>query len=128
MNTKRLEIPEGRTRRTYSAEFKAKLVAQCCKVGVSSAAIAISHGMNPNVLRRWVKESGQAVAVSPELPERPDPIGFVAIPMAAERLSGNTLEPSQVRIELERHGTTIVVSWPVAHLSASATWVREVLR
>ncbi|WP_422841703.1 transposase [Achromobacter xylosoxidans] len=47
----------GRARRFYSASFKGELVAQCRQVDVSSAVIAISHSMNPNVLRRWIKES-----------------------------------------------------------------------
>jgi len=47
-----LAAPNGRTRRTYSAAYRAQLVAQCRGLGVSCFAVAISHGMNPNVLRK----------------------------------------------------------------------------
>ncbi len=57
MNTIASKASGGQARRFYTAAFKAELVAQCRQVGVSSAAIAISHSMNPNVLRRWIKES-----------------------------------------------------------------------
>jgi transposase len=49
------DISTGRTRRTYSTSFKSELIEQCRQVGVSCSAVAISHGMNPNVLRRWIK-------------------------------------------------------------------------
>ena len=32
------------------------MVAQCLQDDVSLAALAVEHGMNPNVLHRWVKE------------------------------------------------------------------------
>jgi len=45
-----------RRRRTYTAQFKTDLVAQCMDPAVSLAAVAIEHDLNPNVLRRWVIE------------------------------------------------------------------------
>ena len=43
-------------RRTYSPQFKAELVAQCLEGHTSLTALAVDHGMNPNVLHRWVTE------------------------------------------------------------------------
>ena len=45
-----------RTHRTYTPAFKAELVAACLEPGTSIAALANSHGMNANVLHRWLKE------------------------------------------------------------------------
>ncbi|MBS7777666.1 transposase [Acidovorax sp. CCYZU-2555] len=45
-----------RTRRIYSAQFKAELIAACLQPGASIAATAREHGMNANVLHRWLKE------------------------------------------------------------------------
>ena len=55
------EIPDSRscvprTRRVYSAQFKAELIAACQQPGASIAATAREHGMNANVLHRWLKE------------------------------------------------------------------------
>ncbi|WP_142085544.1 transposase [Acidovorax temperans] len=49
------EIPHSRscvprTRRAYSAQFKAELIAACQQPGASIAATAREHGMNANVL------------------------------------------------------------------------------
>lgn len=46
----------GRRRRTYTRQFKAQMVAQCLQEDVSLASLAVEHGMNPNVLHRWVTE------------------------------------------------------------------------
>lgn len=45
-----------RTRRTYTAQFKAQLVVACLQPGASIAALAREHHMNANVLHRWLKE------------------------------------------------------------------------
>ena len=53
------EIPgysTTRTHRTYTAQFKAELVAACGQPGVSIAALAGQHAMNANELHRWLKE------------------------------------------------------------------------
>ena len=44
------------THRTYTAQFKAELVAACQQPGVSIAALAGQHAMNTNVLQRWLCE------------------------------------------------------------------------
>ena len=50
----RYSVP--RTRRTYAPQFKAELIAACQQPGASIAATAREHGMNANVLHRWLKE------------------------------------------------------------------------
>ena len=46
---------QRRTHRTYTPQFKAELVAACQQPGASIAALALQHGMNTNVLHRWLK-------------------------------------------------------------------------
>lgn len=52
-------LTSKRCRRTYSRRFMAEMVAQCLQDDVSLAPLAVEHGMNPNVLHRWVKEHKQ---------------------------------------------------------------------
>jgi transposase len=53
----RLEIRKvtARGRRVYSGESKARLVAASLRPGVSVARLALDHGLNANLLRRWIK-------------------------------------------------------------------------
>ena len=47
--------PVGRNgRRTYARKFKREVVAQCQVPGASVSAIALSHGINANVIRKWL--------------------------------------------------------------------------
>ena len=41
-------------RSMYHPEAKRELVRRCLQPGVSLAATAIAHGVNPNLLRKWV--------------------------------------------------------------------------
>lgn len=41
-------------RKSYPKSFKAQVVQECEPPGISVAAIAMSHGINANVVRRWI--------------------------------------------------------------------------
>jgi transposase len=41
-------------RRTYSREYKLEAVEECNVPGASVAAVALSHRINANLLRRWI--------------------------------------------------------------------------
>lgn len=48
----------GRTGRTkYDKEAKGELVRRCLEPGVSLAGVALAHGINANLPRRWVVQS-----------------------------------------------------------------------
>lgn len=46
-------------RRSYSAEFKAELVAACGQADVSVAGLDMQHGINAYLLHRWAREHEQ---------------------------------------------------------------------
>lgn len=117
-----------RRRRLHSDEFKADVVAACMQPGVSMASVAMSHGINANLLRRWVRDAEMHAgpASSPEsmLPtsKTSTPASFVPLSLPAPNAS------TDVRIELRRGGTTISVTWPAAAAIECAAWMRELLR
>jgi transposase-like protein len=43
----------------HSLEFKRQVVAACNRPGTTTAAVARAHGINANMLRRWVALSSQ---------------------------------------------------------------------
>ena len=115
----------GRRRRVHSAEFKAQAVQASQQPGVSMAAVAMAHGINANLLRRWVYEGAQpptdAVAVNDK------PVGFIALPIPAPAPPpAPSSEP--IRIEVRRGSTVIAVTWPASAAEACAAWMRELLR
>jgi transposase len=115
----------GRRRRVHSAEFKAQAVQAAQQPGVSMAAVAMAHGINANLLRRWVHEHAQPLIDAVTVSEKP--VGFIALPMPAQSApAAPSGEP--IRIEVRRGSTTIAVTWPTAAADACAAWMRELLR
>tara|TARA_R110000851_G_scaffold333421_1_gene512870 strand:- start:981 stop:1421 length:441 start_codon:yes stop_codon:yes gene_type:complete len=135
-------------RRTYSPQFKAELVAQCLEGHTSLTALAVDHGMNPNVLHRWVteharygKHSLQSVQATPD-DQTIDitPANWVALKpahavqapksnnaKAASTPSRSAAPDTIAELELSARGLTIKVSWPTRDYQAFARWTREVL-
>jgi transposase len=76
--------PKTLIRRTHSPEFKARVLAACRQPGASIAAVALAHGINANVVRKWLvgigmKRSSQhlpAEAQSPIAPVQFLPVGL----------------------------------------------------
>jgi transposase-like protein len=65
MADKNVEIVEGLVvrapangRRTYSETAKRALVQISLRPGVSVAGLALAHGINANLLRRWITQYG----------------------------------------------------------------------
>ena len=118
---------ERRRRRRHSDEFKANLVAACARPGVSIASVALANGINANLLRRWMIDGGQGLPgpeATAELSRDQRNGAFVAVQLGAAESS-----PAQdLRIELKRGATTVVVHWPGSACAASAAWLREILR
>ena len=115
----------GRRRRVHSVEFKTQAVLASQQPGVSMAAVAMAHGINANLLRRWVHEMAQppidAAAVGA------NPVGFIALPMPASPAPpAPSAEP--IRIEVRSGSTTFAVTWPTGAADACAAWMRELLR
>lgn len=120
------QLADGRRRRRlHSDDFKASAVAACMQPGVSMAAVAMAHGINANLLRRWVRAAEMSpadeVAKAPALPARAAP-SFV--PM---QLPLSSPAPG-VRIELRRGAMSICVTWPSDSAVECAAWMRELLR
>jgi len=94
-----------------TAEFKAELVAACQIPGSSIAAIAGEHGINANVLHRWLKEqqqsgrhqrivcslAAQSLVTSPPVP------AFIAVKLPATA-TPEPASPDLIRVELRKGG------------------------
>ncbi len=85
-----------RKRRTYSKQFKAEVAAQCLMPGASVSAVALSHGINANVIRKW-------------LPPGPAPLSRapVLLPVTIEPDAPPAQAAQSQPIELSVHGATL---------------------
>jgi len=109
----------GRPRRRHSAEFKAKLIEECRRPGVSMASVAMANGVNANLLRNWVvREGDEKPAAAPTASAAKEE--FIALPIVAAAPAA-----SDIRVELRRGATTVTIIWPTQAAGDCAAWLRD---
>lgn len=111
----------GRVRVHRTVEFKSRLVKLAAEPGASMAGIAVAHGLNPNLLRRWIRESD-----APRLPAK-----FVPLLLeSGSHTAPQTAAPKAQRLEvsLERGDLRIQFKVDPSQLIELGQVLREVLR
>jgi transposase len=111
-----------RRRRVHSEDFKADAVAACMQPGVSMASVAMSRGINANLLRRWVQAAEMPRPSLPAAKASTPAAAFVPVALPGPKASND------IRIEVRRGATTISVMWPTDAAAGCAAWMRELLR
>lgn len=54
---------KNKTRRKYGAELKQHILAECAQPGASVATVALSHGINANVVHKWRRQASGVLPV-----------------------------------------------------------------
>ena len=96
-----------RHRRTHSIEFKTGLVTMCHRPGVSVSAVAQAHGVNANLLRRWMKQ----YPVDGQLPPASTSARLVPVQVETPPASPSA---GEIHFDIQRGATRIHIRWPVA--------------
>jgi len=127
----------------HDAEFKARVLAECEQPGASVAAVALAHGLNVNLLRKWLVGRGlkRAGLVAPRVVKRsptagavptPTALQFVAVDLPPTDAAGDgapaaALAPNtaDIHIELRRGSAQLTVRWPSSQARACAAWLSE---
>ena len=118
-----------RPRRRHSEQFKAQVLAACAEPGASVSAVALSFGLNDNLVHQWRRGRGFKSA-------RIVPLSAVSAPapqFLALSLPAPTPAPSPaagasaaaIRVELKRGALGVCVIWPTAAAGDCTAWLRE---
>jgi len=113
-------------RRRYSAEFKRKIVAACSEPQASVPKIAMAHGLNANMVHRWIRQLG-----SKSLPSKSP--AFVALPMTGapdqpSSTPARIIDAEAIRIEIPFRQQSVSVSWPASQTDCCLAFLRELLQ
>jgi transposase len=125
-------------------EFKLAVVAECRQPGASVSAVALAHGLNANLVRKWLigrglggaglaggdREPVQAREVVTRATATTAPsMRFVPVALAdAQRDAAAQPVPdaaADIHIELQRGGAQLTVRWPSSQAGACAAWLIE---
>lgn len=109
-------------RRMHGVEFKAQVLAECQEPGASVAAVALAHGLNVNLVRKWlvgrgIKRAGltaprTVAGLPPAAAAEPAAalLQFVPVeltPAATSTDKATAPSHSDIHIELTRGGTQL---------------------
>jgi transposase len=112
-------LPIGRRRRQHTPEFKQGLVAQC-QPGVSTSAVALAHGINANLLRRWIKQfPGSQSSHAITAPAKLVPVKVdlpVEVPVS-----------DAIEISIQKNSARISIRWPGSQSKACSQWLTDLL-
>ena len=136
--------PNSGPRRRHSDEIKAKVLAACDEPGASISGVALAHGLNTNLVRKWrsgrgTKRAGMAITRTAAMQARPEPLGaapeFVAVEMPApakpavraqdEPTAAAPTGEATIQIELRRGALHLNVRWPTTAAEDCRAWLSE---
>ncbi|MGY3306958.1 transposase [Pseudomonas sp. PvR086] len=100
-----------RQRSSYPKPFKAQVVQECLQPGATLSSVAIRHGINANVIRKWL----------PLYRDQPPAALPAFVPLRARP---KRPEEASATIELPLGEQSIVVKWPTSDPEGCARFVR----
>jgi transposase len=131
-------------RRRHSDELKAKVLAACEEPGASISGVALAHGLNANLVRKWrsgrgVTRVGMAITPTAAIQAPRAPLGaapeFVAVEMPASSKAAASatrqstiaapIAEALIQIELRRGPLHLNVRWPTGAADDCRAWLSE---
>lgn len=101
-------------RHVYRKEGKAALVAACSQPGASVAALALAHGVNANLLRKWITRASVCKRDRPERTSQA-PAAQGAVACASDGVRANATQ--FIAVEVPEHAPAA----PARAIAASGT-------
>jgi transposase len=104
-------------RHSYPKSFKAQVVQECLQPGASIASVALGHGINANLVRKWIplcRDLG-----GKNLP--------AFLPLTLEPNVQTRADPT-IKIDVPCGHGQLVVNWPANDPEGCARFVRGLTR
>lgn len=101
-------------RRTYSDQYKREVMRRCRQPGASVSGIALAHGINANLVRKWLRQR-PGTLLKPSAKSAPVllPVTIDATPAGSPTIDAMTSRPRRglttAGIEIEIHSARIQV-------------------
>ena len=108
------------SRRRHDAELKRQVIAACAAPGASVAQVAMSHGLNANLVHKWIRrQQAQLPAV---------PSGFIPIPLVPSGPATPSAADRAIQIAIPHRAGKLSVQWPGNDPEGCARFLRELLK
>lgn len=110
----------SRRRRQHVPEFKQRLVA-LCQPGTSVSAVALAHGINSNLLRRWIKQF--AGGLPSQAITAPAKLVPVQVSLPTDMPANEAIE-----ISIQKNSFRVSIRWPGQQAQTCALWLSDLLK
>lgn len=113
-------------RRRHSEELRTRVLSECAQPGASVGRVALTHGLNANLVHKWrrvAEAAGGGIAAL--APAKGGGGEFIALRLPQHSVP---VAAADIRIELRRGATTVSIHWPTQGGGDCAAWLREWLR
>ena len=96
----------------------------CGQCGALVAGVALAHGINANIVHRWLREQRDTAQAEQALRE------FVPVRLdePATAHGAHSGYGQDIRVKVSRGQSAIVVNWPFEAATSNAAWLREWLK
>lgn len=123
--------PKPLIRRTHSPEFKARVLAACRQSGTSVASVAMAHGINANVVHKWLAGIGIKRAAQ-HLPTQAHsnhasvaPVQFLSVGLLAnsperDAMAADAANKQDIRLDLDLGAMQVKLHCPRDSASTAA--------
>ena len=75
------------TRRSCSKSFNAQVIQECAQRGTSIASVALNHGLNANLVHKWIRmQAQQSTALQPAFIPLPVPLVGASLHSASSNI------------------------------------------
>ena len=104
-----------RQRTSYPKPFKVKVVQECLSPDVSIASVVLRHGINANLVRKWIPiyRDRQASALP----------AFVRLKL--DNAAAMPAREDVARIDILSGQQTVTVNWPISDPDGCARFIRS---
>lgn len=119
-----MDLDQSKPRRVRvhrTVEFKARLVKLATAPGTSVAGVAVAHGVNPNLLRRWLRESGSLA-----IPAQFVPVVLEGSPQSPPLIAAPVCD--SIEVNIDRGDLRIAFKVGLSQMVELGQALREVLR
>lgn len=102
-----------RQRISYPKPFKAQIVQECLNPDVSIASVALRHGINANLVRKWIPiyRDRQASALP------------AFVPVKLETAVATPARQDVARIHISSGQLTVTMNWPISDPEGCARFI-----
>lgn len=114
----------------YDSSLKARVVAECSRAGASVAGIALNHGLNANMVHRWLDEYEAGIGWAKRVVRDAQFVEIAMEPstvMQEPAAASHALPSGFIEIEVTRGKSRISMKWPVDAANACATMLGQLL-